>query len=552
MTIEQQQALDALYAIDNVLTIRISLPAAEWEAVRNQQPKGGVCNFDWTGGARYTWHRASSVEISGTRFPAKTTFTDVGIKKKSFCGSISSSKPSLHIDFGKDNRPNRPLIEGLIGSRYITLNNSVQDRSFIRQPLGYKLFELAGLPRSRCNFARVFVNGKPVGQGLPNVNGPGVYVSVEPIMPRYIERNFGDRNGNLYELEHEDDFIDARFDRISVEDLSEFDDKADLRLAIDRITTNGLAGAAEVVDLDQFIRCYAMDFFLKHWDGYSRNTNNTYIFNDVDAVANPGVDNVNFRMVPWGLDQILQSHRHFTLGDDGLLAKLVRKDPDRREQLMDQIRSWRVGIFGRETQQSQLIPMIDTMEDILGGLRVPNLPTEIGAVRKQLRLAGSAGHLLGGLPNASVPVYIRDDATNECMRTTQEGIPADAPDPANFEVVHRPRPTIVEDEYLWSFTDLGTGKSLVNKATGHVLHASRAFATAAGQKLLYTCAGDNTDHADEFEVRPVDTPDEYTHSGYFTLVSVRTGAAATFGTDKTPTGARRVHQSPTGSTLFFS
>ncbi len=41
-------------------------------------------------------------------------------------------------------------------------------------------------------------------------------------------------------------------------------------------------------DLEQFIRLYAMEFFLKHWDGYSNNTNNTYVYNDVTAVEAPG------------------------------------------------------------------------------------------------------------------------------------------------------------------------------------------------------------------------------------------------------------------------
>ena len=67
---------------------------------------------------------------------------------------------------------------------------------------------MAGLPNSRCNFARVFVNGKPIGQGFAGVNSPGIYVNAEPIMKRYIERNFnGNMNGNLYELEHRDDFV---------------------------------------------------------------------------------------------------------------------------------------------------------------------------------------------------------------------------------------------------------------------------------------------------------------------------------------------------------
>ena len=139
MSAQQQQALDSLYAIDNVLTVKITMPQADWEAVRTEQPAGGRCNFDWTGGARYTWRKATSVEISGTSFPARTTFTEVGVKKKSFCGSLNSEKPCLHIDFGKFSEANVPAIEALIGSRYLTLNNSIQDRSYIRQPLGYRL-----------------------------------------------------------------------------------------------------------------------------------------------------------------------------------------------------------------------------------------------------------------------------------------------------------------------------------------------------------------------------------------------------------------------------
>jgi len=79
---------------------------------------------------------ATSVEISGTSFPARTTFTEVGVKKKSFCGSLDSDKPCLHVDFGRVRDANIPLIEALIGSRYITLNNSKQDRSTSGSRLG--------------------------------------------------------------------------------------------------------------------------------------------------------------------------------------------------------------------------------------------------------------------------------------------------------------------------------------------------------------------------------------------------------------------------------
>jgi len=82
MSAQQQQALDALYALDNVLTVNITMPPSDWDNLRKEEPKGGRCGFDFVGSGRYSWGKATSVEISGTRFPARTTFKDVGIKKK--------------------------------------------------------------------------------------------------------------------------------------------------------------------------------------------------------------------------------------------------------------------------------------------------------------------------------------------------------------------------------------------------------------------------------------------------------------------------------------
>jgi len=399
MSNKDQQALDRLYAIDNVLTIEITMPQADWDKVRTEPPAGGICNFNWTGDSRYTWHPATSVRISGTNFPTSTTFNGVGVKKKSFCGSINDDKPCLHIDFGKFSDTVASAAENLIGSRYLTLNNSIQDPSYVRQPLGYTLLGMAGLPHSRCNFARVLVNGKPIGQGVANVNSPGVYVNAEPIMKRYIERNFnGNLNGNLYELEHTDDLISARIPFIGVESLSKFADKADLKLADDQIAAHGLSGANQTLDLDQFIKLYAMEFLLKHWDGYSDNTNNTYLYNDINAVASPGPGNIRFKMIPWGIDQILKPQHSFKLSTNGLIAKLVRADATRRTQLINQIQTYRDSIFAREVQQAQLTPLIDRMEALLVGFGVPNAASEIAVVRQQLRLAASAGYLCAGLP----------------------------------------------------------------------------------------------------------------------------------------------------------
>lgn len=561
MTALQQQALDSFYAIDNVITIKITMPAAEWDALRNEEPKGGRCNFEFADGARYTWRKADSVEISGTKFPAATTFTDVGLKKKSFCGSIDSDKPCLHVDFGRLGDANVAGIEALIGSRYVTLNNSIQDRSYIKQALGYRLLGMAGLPHSRCNYARVFVNGTPVGQGAGGARAPGVYVNAEPVMKRYIERNFnGNMKGNLYELEHHDDVVEERLDFIGVEALSEFEDKADLTFACAHIKANGLAGADQVFDMGQFLKIYAMEFFLKHWDGYADNTNNTYLYNDVTAVAAPGVGDIRFKMIPWGIDQTLQPDRPFKLGRDGMIAQLVRNDDARRKQLFDQIRAYRDTIFSRENQQTVLRPLIDEMQALLTGFGVPDIVTEIDLVRQQLRLAESAGYIATGLPGPADPVYILKHDTSACLHASNtESIPPGTPTPANFEVYHQPLKDDNDPADLWAIDDLGTGKSLTSRAFSRNLHASASQVTPQGHKYLYTCAPSNDQHAEEFTIAPVpvpvtdpaNPPGRFAYTGYFNLVSVRTTEMAKFGLDLTPGGRARVHQELPGSNLYF-
>ena len=290
---------------------------------------------------------------------------------------------------------------------------------------------MAGLPHSRCNFARVLVNGKPIGQGVAGVNSPGVYVNAEPIMKRYIERNFnGNMNGNLYELEHRDDFISARMPFIGVESLSKFDDKADLKLADDQIAAHGLAGANQMLDLDQFIKIYAMEFLLKHWDGYSDNTNNTYLYNDVNAVASPGVGNVKFKMIPWGIDQILQPQHSFKMSTNGLIAKLVRNDAARRTQLIDQIRTYRDTIFARENPAGP--PQAADRPHAGAPRRLRRAQRGRGdRGRAAATPAGRVGgvYLCAGLPGHARPVYVLKDDTSECLHASNtEGIPAGQPE----------------------------------------------------------------------------------------------------------------------------
>jgi hypothetical protein len=77
--------------------------------------------------------------------------------------------------------------------------------------------------------------------------------------------------------------------------------------------------------------------------------------------------------------------------------------------------------------------------------------------------------------------------------------------------------------------------------------------------LVQNIAGSNDEHAEEFTIVPVpvpvtdpaNPPARFAYTGYFNLVSMRTGEMAKYGLDITPGGRARVHQELPGSNLYF-
>jgi len=97
----KQTLFEKLYDIDNVVTVSVTMVPEEWTALLVAQPKGefGFREFrpkknkpdEMEKVGRYDWQKAMFFTILGTKFlTSPLTFTDVGIIKKSFAGSISN------------------------------------------------------------------------------------------------------------------------------------------------------------------------------------------------------------------------------------------------------------------------------------------------------------------------------------------------------------------------------------------------------------------------------------------------------------------------------
>ncbi len=547
-----QELLNNFYDIDNLVTINITIPAQDWQALMHAEPRGGRCNFGYVGD-RFDWYKASSVTVSGTKLPQSGTFADVGIIKKSYCGSFSTTKPSLRLDFARTVPANENAAEKLIGTKTLTLNNSTQDPAYIRQPLGYELFRQAGLPYARCNFAKVIVNGTSMG----------VYVNLEPYKKQFLKNLFaGNDKGNLYELEVGEDLDPAivASGKISFESGVASDEK-DLVIAASQIATGGLAAAKRVIDYDQFVQFFAMETLLKHWDGFTINTNNTYMYNDVVAVANPDISNVKLKFIPCGIDQILQEGRNFEIGGGAILARLVRDDAGGKADLLSAIRTLATTLFSRASHDTILKPYIDRMEALLSTATGGAAPTsDINTVRTQLQLVRSgAFQLLGAFP--AEPTTFLNRSAGDCFHASNtEFIPPNnsnnnnIPQPNAPQVVYHYQPTAVPAD-AWTALPTAAPKTprtftLRNQAYGSWLHADAQVKTASGKLNVYAARSgggdaDDDDDGNHFAVEPSSNfgGDPYRKTGYFRLRSKATGNYVCFSdADRTPNGKMQVCQ----------
>ncbi len=265
---------DDLFAPTRVLQVAISLAPEHFQTLRQQGRSLAETARECMPEFEYS-EFAATVTIDGT------TLHDVAVRKKGFLGSLSSVRPSLKLDFDELHKG-----RSYQHSTRMTLNNNRQDASTLRQCLAYQLFEQAGLPAPRCNFARVSVNGEDLG----------IYTHVEEIKKPFLERVFGDKSGNLYEAQLADfgEHLGQRFEKKTNERENDRSDLAAVAQVMALPDEQFVPAIRALIDIDAFIRYWAMESLLGIWDSATGNANNFYLYRSpADGL---------FHFIPWGAD----------------------------------------------------------------------------------------------------------------------------------------------------------------------------------------------------------------------------------------------------------
>jgi spore coat protein CotH len=175
----------------------------------------------------------------------------------------------------------------LFGVSRITLNNMVQDPSYVHESLTYRLFRALGIPSPRTGYANVSLNG--INYGL--------HVNVETPNKQMLKR-WGISSKHLYKgaVPYFPDFYSGSEWMFAIESGSETN-TADLT---NFLAINELEGdiwwneMSKIMDMELLTLGWATEYFTGHWDGYVLNRNNFFVNFD---------DNGRVLLLPWGVDQ---------------------------------------------------------------------------------------------------------------------------------------------------------------------------------------------------------------------------------------------------------
>lgn len=217
-------------------------------------------------------------------------FDNVAIRKKGYLGSLSSARPSIKLNFDthQEGRTYKTL-------KRMTLNNDRQDPSNSHQCMAYELYRAAGIIAPRCNLAHVIINNEDMG----------TYSHVESIKKPFLERNFNNKSGNLYEAQIADfgSELNHRFELKTNKTANDRSDLDELAAVLQLEGDEFLTQLAQHLDVDEFITYWAVETLIGHWDSATGNTNNFYLYH------NPADD--LFHFIPWGTDSAFTSQNAF-------------------------------------------------------------------------------------------------------------------------------------------------------------------------------------------------------------------------------------------------
>jgi spore coat protein CotH len=156
---------------DRVVTVRVVMSEDDWEYMQQN--------------ARAEEYAKADLWYDGELIP------DVAVRPKGNSSLMSAAgsgtaRFSLKVDLNFFNSA-----RNLDGVKKLNFNNGFSDPTFIREVLGYELFEQMDVPTPRTSFVDLWINDTHLG----------LYTMVEQVDKTFLSDHFVDNTGNLYKPE---------------------------------------------------------------------------------------------------------------------------------------------------------------------------------------------------------------------------------------------------------------------------------------------------------------------------------------------------------------
>jgi spore coat protein CotH len=202
----------------------------------------------------------------------ETIPNQIGIKLR---GNTSRGKPkrSFKLKFKEFGG------EKFYDQKKFNLKAEVNDPSLVRELTTLQTYRKRDVPAARSHHAEVYLNEEYMG----------VYLNVEQIDDEFIASRFDDKAGNLYKctwgatLENNGQIYNNGTYELKTN--TAVDNRAILDNFVKVLNTTSSANFEEAIEavfnVNKFIKYLAVEALTGHWDGYSYNQNNFYLYENM-------------------------------------------------------------------------------------------------------------------------------------------------------------------------------------------------------------------------------------------------------------------------------
>lgn len=279
--------------------------------------------------------------------------------------SLTSAKKSFKISFNTYESGRE-----FEGAKRLNLIGNHNDPTMSREKIYFDVYNALGLPARRVSFVKVYINN----------NFYGLYTLTEEYDEIFLRDRYGDDTGNLYKcvygsnMSYNGDNQNAypSYELLNNELTNDKSDLFELTRVLNNTPIADLPCELEkVFNVDQFLKIFALDVSMGHWDNYGINQNNYYLYHNqfTGQIEFLSYDCDNVMGVDWfGIDWTTRNIYEWNFDDRPLVQRLMQV-PEYQDRFSYYINVIATGAMNPAT----INPHVDSIRELIAPAALEDL-----------------------------------------------------------------------------------------------------------------------------------------------------------------------------------